>query len=891
MNCSMTSKLRFSSAPVLFRYTGFAVFLSLLVALPGRAQDSAPSPVYLDTALSFEQRARDLVSRMTLEEKAAQLINDAPAIPRLGVREFDWWSEGLHGVAAAGEATVFPQAIGMAATWNTPLVEEVARIIGIEFRANYEENRHRLGGSEWFSGLSVWSPNINIFRDPRWGRGQETYGEDPYLTARLGVGFVRGLQGNDPRYLMAVATPKHFAVHSGPESGRHKDDIHPSPRDLEETYLPAFRATVEEGGARSVMCAYNAVNGAPACASDMLLNDYLRKKWGFDGYVVSDCGAVADVYGENRHNYVDTPEEAIAKTFGAGMDLICGSAKETDHILSAVRKGLVSEEVLTRSLVRLFTARMRLGEFDPGADVFPKITARDNDTPEHRAKALQVARESLVLLKNDNHLLPLKKVPKNILVIGKNADSVDPLVGNYNGTPSNPVTILDGIRARFPGSSVTYAEGFELLYPLQSGVPDSVFCLTARCKKNGLLFERFPTRDMSGKPVVSAEVKNAHIAWEGEKRRSAARWSGYIKAPESGEYYFRFAADGGYRIWIDNKMVIDAWNLDWRPSMLSGRIELTEGKIYPIRIESFQRRDHGDERLVWSLPSDQGAREALQAAQKADLVVFVAGLTAALEGEEMPLPAEGFEGGDRVDLNLPRVQQGLLEKVAALGKPVVLVLTNGSAVAVNWADRHIPAIVEAWYPGGQGGEAVAELLAGDFSPAGRLPVTFYRSVDQLPPFGDYSMQGRTYRYFTGEVLYPFGYGLSYTTFAYDKPRLSARRIKADDNIDISVRVTNTGDMAGDEVVQLYLSHPGVDGAPVRSLQGFKRIALEKGQSETVTFTLGKAEFAIVDEKGIRRVVPGTVNVWVGGGQPMKSERLSAAAGVSASFEITSGLLL
>lgn len=869
-----------------FRKIGFVSMLVVLLPSGVTAQTGTETPAYRDTSLSFEARARDLVSRMTLEEKASQLVNDAPAIRRLGVREYNWWNEGLHGVAAAGYATVFPQAIGMAATWNAPLIKDVADIIGIEFRAKYVENLHRFGGSDWFGGLTVWSPNINIFRDPRWGRGQETYGEDPYLTSRLGVSFVKGLQGDDPRYLRTVATPKHFAVHSGPEPDRHKEDVHPSAYDLEDTYLPAFRATVMEGGANSVMCAYNSVNGVPACANKELLTHYLRDDWGFKGYVVSDCEAVADVYQAEHHGYTRAPEEAIAATFKAGMDLLCNFVPETDHILGAVRQGLIDESVLDTSLQRLFTARMRLGQFDPPADVFPKITARDNDTPAHRAMALRTARESLVLLKNKDGLLPVRSAPKTIAVIGRNADSLDALVGNYNGTPSHPVTILDGIRARFPDSRVVYARGTGLLDPAQSPVPDNVLCVNARCSKKGLNAEHFATADMTGTPVIKQVEANAHVVWEGERRKSAIRWSGYLKAPETGEYHFRFDADGGYRIRVDDKLIVDAWKVDWRPAIVSGSITLKAGKTYPIRVESFQRQDHGDERLMWSVPSDPGAEDALDAAHNADLVIFVAGLTAMLEGEEMPLDVPGFAGGDRTRLDLPAVQQRLLENVTAAGKPVVLVLTNGSAMSVNWADKHVPAIVEAWYPGGQGGQAVAELIAGDFSPAGRLPVTFYRSVDQLPAFDDYSMKGRTYRYFNGEVLYPFGYGLSYTTFGYSNARVSSKRVGAKGSVNISVDVTNNGGMDGDEVVQLYISHPGVGGAPIRALAGFERVKLAKGQAKTVQFTLHGRDLSIVDPEGVRRIVPGTVDVWIGGGQPVDRKGLVKVPGVKIAFEIT-----
>jgi len=883
-------KLQFQKVKNFRKWPALLVTLVWLPAV-SMAQPPAETPAYRDVSLSHEVRAKDLVSKMTLEEKAAQLTNDAPAIPRLGVREYNWWNEGLHGVAGAGEATVFPQAIGMAATWNAPLIQKAADVIGVEFRAKYEKALHRFGGSAWFGGLTVWSPNINIFRDPRWGRGQETYGEDPYLTSRLGVSFVKGLQGTDERYLKTVATPKHFAVHSGPEANRHSEDVHPSAKDLEETYLPAFRATIVDAGAESVMCSYNAVDGIPACANKKLLKEYLREKWGFKGYVVSDCDAVGDIYRSQHHHYTDTPEKGVAEAFSSGMDLICGPAQESDHILGAVRQGLLSESVLDQSLQRLFTARMKLGQFDQSADVFPHITSSKNDTPEHRALALTVAQESLVLLKNKNNLLPLKSEPKTIAVIGENADSEDALVGNYNGKPSQPVTILKGLKSRFSKSQVIYAKGSGLIDPQQFPVPDNVLCLDSRCTKQGLTAEHFLDNLMTGSPRVKITEKNAQIKWSLEKRKSASRWTGYIKAPETGNYRFRFDSNGGYRIWVNNKLIIDAWGVDWRPLFVSGEINLEAGKTYPIKVESFQRRDHGDERLVWSLPSDKGAEEALTAAKNADVVVFVAGLTALLEGEEMPIDTLGFKGGDRSSLDLPASQQALLEKISATGKPVILVLTNGSALSVNWADEHVPAIIDAWYPGGQGGEAVAGLIAGDFSPAGRLPLTFYRSVDQLPAFEDYSMLGRTYRYFDGEVLYPFGYGLSFTSFKYSNLKLSKKKISAKDSVKVSVDVTNTGDKDSDEVVQLYLQHSTVAGAPLRALAGFERIHLNKGQTKSVTFTLNQRDLSVVDDKGVRRLVPGKVDLWVGGAQPTSREGLAKPAGQKAVLELTSAAVL
>jgi len=868
-------------APIRLLIAAVAAFVCA-PASNGIAQNMAAPPSYRDVSLAADARAADLVSRMTLEEKAQQLLNDAPAIPRLGVREYNWWSEGLHGVAANNIATVFPQAIGLAATWDAPRLHDVAGTIGVEFRAKYVQDRHRLGGSDWFAGLTVWSPNINIFRDPRWGRGQETYGEDPYLTSRLGVAFVTGLQGDDPRHPLAVSTPKHFAVHSGPEPNRHREDVRVSAHDLEDTYLPAFRATVMEGHAGSVMCAYNAVDGVPACANENLLARHLRQGWGFTGYVVSDCDAVGNIYRPGEHHYTATPEEGVAAAFRSGMDLICGDAEESEHILAAVRRGLLPEATIDAALRRLFAARIRLGQFDPPGSAFPTISAHDNDTEAHRAQSQLMAQASMVLLRNQDNLLPLRAAPRSIAVIGPNADSVEALVGNYNGTPSHPVTVLSGLRQRFPDSRISFVAGSGLINPALLPVPDEALCSNANCRDHGLTETQFADATLTGTPVSTRVRPNARMAWQGEQRVGATRWTGYLHAPESGEYRFRYDAFGGYRIWVDDRLVVDAWHVDWRPSIASGTIRLEAGRTYAIRVESFQRRDSGDERLVWAIPSDQGARDALAAARNADLVVFVAGLTAQLEGEEMRIDAPGFAGGDRTSLDLPAPQQQLLERVAALGKPMVLVLMNGSALSVNWADSHVPAIVEAWYPGGQGGTAVARLIAGDYSPAGRLPVTFYRSVDQLPDFEDYSMGRRTYRYFAGAPLYPFGYGLSYTSFSYSDPQLSSGRIGAAGSVTVSVNVANSGAMDGDEVVQLYASRPGVAGAPIRALVGFQRIHLARGQTQRVRFTLRDRDLSIVDAQGARRTIPGEVNLWIGGGQPG-----GGAPGVAARFRIVS----
>lgn len=854
-------------------------------------------PGYQDTRLSFEQRASDLEQRMTLEEKVSQLGHTSDAIERLGIPEYNWWNEGLHGVARAGVATVFPQAIGLAATFDDKLIGQDADAISTEFRAKYNANKGKDGSSVWYKGLTAWSPNINIFRDPRWGRGQETYGEDPYLTSKMGIAFVLGLQGNDAKYLKVVATPKHFAVHSGPESTRHSVDVAASRHDMEDTYLPAFRATLTEGKADSVMCAYNSLNGQPACASQDLLQNHLRGAWKFNGYVVSDCAAIEDIAA--HHHFAASQEEGVAAALKAGTDLICGEPPqdrvhlERTAALNAVRQGILPEAILDRAVTRLLTARFRLGMFDPPRMVpWFGLDARENDTPAHRALALKTARESLVLLKNENGLLPLNKSYAKIAVIGPNADSLDALEGNYNGTPSAPVTILEGLRRRFPKSSVRYVQGAGLIGTVTKPVPASVLFTTKSCTQHGLQAEYFNNIKLQGEPVLRRKDAGVNFAWgfggvsPQLKENYSARWIGVISPAETADYLVGFTGQDGYRVWVDNELLVDDWT-PHRPSTTTTKaIHLEKGHSYALKIEYFQTVRSAEARLVWGIPGRE-EEEAVSVARHADLVVMVLGLSARIEGEEMKVKAEGFAGGDRTALGLPAPQQLLLERVASTGRPLVLVVTAGSAVAVNWADEHVPAILEAWYPGESGGIAVAGALAGDFSPAGRLPVTFYKSVDQLPAFDDYSMANRTYRYFKGAPLYPFGYGLSYTRFNYSSVRVDREQIDADGAVTIAADVTNTGSMPGDEVVQLYLTHDGVQGAALKELHGFQRIHLNRGEMKTVTFTLHDRDLSVVDETGKRRIVPGKVQAWVGGGQPAIEGGTTKTAGRMTRFSISS----
>jgi beta-glucosidase len=788
---------------------------------------------YKSPTAPTEQRIDDLVSRMTLEEKISQLMNDAPAIDYLGIPAYNWWNECLHGVARAGRATVFPEAIGLAATWDTNLMFRVSTAISDEARAKHHEalrrNEHSI-----YEGLTFWTPNINLFRDPRWGRGMETYGEDPYLTGRMAVAFIKGLQGDDPKYLKTVATAKHYAVHSGPESTRHTFDAVVTDTDLYESYLPHFEAAIKEGGAYSVMCAYNSIDGKPACANPRLLDEILRQQWGFSGYVVSDCGAIADIY--LRHKFVPTAQEGVALAVRAGTDLTCGT--EYSNLLPAVRAGLISEAEIDVSLKRLLRARFRLGMFDPPEMVkYAQIPYSVNDSPAHRELALETARKSIVLLKNDHQTLPLKKSLKTVAVIGPNADDLEVLLGNYNGIPTAPITPLAGIRTKLGAKKVIYARGSDLAanVPNFEAVPASALSLTG---------EYYASCDFDGKPhrprqrtaqnplaeplFTRPDAQIDFEWWEGAPRADlnaddfGVRWTGFLTAPATGTYQLGAIGMNAWELYFDNKQLVTFSGIH-EGAYRCAPVDLQAGQRYPIRLDYHEFSNDASIKLLWSRPGSPSTSEAVDAAKKSDAVILVLGLSPRLEGEEMKVPVEGFSGGDRISLDIPRAQEDLMEAVAAVGKPTVLVLLNGSAVSVNWAAQHIPAIVEAWYPGQAGGAAIADVLFGDYNPAGRLPVTFYKSAADLPPFDDYSMKGRTYRFFKGDPLYPFGHGLSYTTFAYSN-------LKSD-----SVEVENTGRTAGEEVVQIYVNN---------SLANFQRIALRPKERKTVYFPKATGEITI-----------------------------------------------
>jgi beta-glucosidase len=866
------------------------ILLIVLCLLSPQSSTSGqtPLPAYKNPALPVAERVDDLVSRMTLEEKVSQMMNAAAAVDRLGIPEYDWWNECLHGVGRAGYATVFPQAIGLAATWDEDLIFHVADVTSTEARAKHNEFV-RLGDRGRYKGLTFWSPNINIFRDPRWGRGQETYGEDPYLTSRLGVAFVRGLQGDDPRYLKVVATPKHYAVHSGPEPERHSFNAVVSERDLRETYLPAFRATIVEAHAGSVMCAYNRTDGQPCCSNDRLLQEILRKEWSFDGYTVSDCGAIDDIY--KGHHTVDTVEKASALAVKAGTDLSCGS--EYSSLIRAVKDGLITEAEIDKSLKRLLTARFRLGMFDPPEMVpYARIPFSENDSQQHRGLALKAARESIVLLKNQNNVLPLKKDLRAIAVIGPNADASEVLLGNYSGQPSSSVTPLAGIKRKVSKTTKVFSElGANFTGEEVAPVPGSTLTLSGKGSPAGFKGEYFNNKDLQGQPVLVRTDEEVNFDWargrpapQVNEDGFSVRWTGKFTPPESGAYQLGMSADDGARLYVDGKLLIDAWaNTSNQPKTSMKQITMEGGRPYDIRIEFYDAVRSAIAKFVWSFArfNERLTEDAVQAARESDAVIMVLGITPELEGEEMNVNIDGFRGGDRTDLSLPTAQEKLLRAVAAAGKPVVLVLLNGSALAVNWANEHVSAIVEAWYPGEEGGSALADVLFGDYNPAGRLPVTFYKSVDQLPSFEDYQMKGRTYRYFAGEPLYPFGHGLSYTKFEYSGLKVT-KEINTGDGAEVTVNVKNAGRVDGDEVVQLYVKHVSATSpVPIRSLEGFKRVHLKSGASTTVSFKLAARQLSLIDDHGRRVVQPGEISIAVGGGQPdqRSSNTISATLSV------------
>lgn len=827
---------------------------------------------FQNPSVALEERVTDLVSRMTLDEKIAQMMYQAPAIERLGVPSYNWWNECLHGVARAGQATVFPQGIGMAAAFDTDLMFRIADAISDEARAKHHDFV-RQGKRGIYQGLTFWTPNINIFRDPRWGRGQETYGEDPFLSGKLALPFVKGLQGNDPNYLKTVATIKHFAVHSGPEPLRHKFDAQSTQKDLMETYLPAFKEVVENTHVESVMCAYNRFRGEACCGSSELLQDYLRNRWGFKGYVVSDCGAIADFYTD--HKISADAAEASALAVKRGTDLNCGVAYR--GLKEAVQRGLITESEIDQSVIKLFRARFKLGMFDPESIVrYARIPMSEVDSERNRQIALEAAHKSIVLLKNDG-MLPLKKSVKRVAVIGPTANDEETLWGNYCGYNKNGVTVLQGIREKLPKADISFEVGCELSesFPQLEPIPGDVLFADASQQVKGAKASYYNNPNLWGTPKHETIEKEINKVW-GDKApyedipadNFGARFETYIKVPEDGKYALGIEGYYGYEFYVNDSLVFKYSSVH-HPRKKFYLRQCKAGEMVKVKIEyRHEIVNHALIKLLWGRSdNDVLMKRAMAAARQSDVVVLCMGINQNLEGEEMTVKTKGFAGGDRTEIDLPDTQQELIKQIRKLGKPTVLVLQNGSPLSIPVEDREVNAVVEGWYGGQSAGTAIADVLFGDYNPSGRLPVTVYRSLDQLPGFEDYSMKGRTYRYFTGKPLYEFGYGLSYTTFKYSNLTVPVS-LPTNKATEVSVDVTNTGGMDGDEVVQLYLSYDGLPfETPIRSLKGFQRVSLKKGETRTVRFTLNSEELSVVSQEGRVLVMPCKVTVSVGGKQP------------------------
>ncbi len=821
--------------------------------------------------LPIEERITDILSRLTLEEKVAQMMNQTPAIERLGIPEYDWWNEALHGVARAGRATVFPQSIAMAATFDDAALHETFDMISDEARAKYHQYQ-KDKEYDRYKGLTFWTPNINIFRDPRWGRGMETYGEDPYLTGRMGIAVVKGLQGDDPNYFKTHACAKHYAVHSGPEWNRHEFDVTVSQRDLWTTYLPAFEELVVEGDVQEVMCAYNRYEGKPCCSSDKLLIDILRNTWGFEDIILSDCGAIDDFWRKDkntpRHETHPTAEAASVDAVRNGTDLECGGSYRV--LLKAVQDSMITEEELDVSLRRLFKGRFELGMFDPDDRVpYASIPYSVVESQKHVTQALDMARKSMVLLKNKNNILPLNKDIRKIAVVGPNAADSIMLWANYNGFPSKTVTILEGIKNKVPNAEIIYELGCNhtdnfVMTDLGNHITSSA--------GQGFASEFFNNAEFSGEPVYKGLASSLHYTTGGNTQFApnvnltnfSARFTGEFESPVSGPIELEISGNDGFRLFIGDEKVAEMWESEYTSSR-KYTLNAEKGKKYPFRIEYMQRNGSADLNFTIGVRTPVSAKATASKVKDADVIVFVGGISPRLEGEEMPVDAEGFRKGDRTNIEIPKVQREMVKALKETGKPIVYVVCTGSALALTWEDANVDAIVNAWYGGQEAGTAVADVLFGDYNPAGRLPITFYKSVDQLPDFLDYDMKGRTYRYMTETPLYPFGHGLSYTTFEYKNAKLSNEKISKDQAVTLTIDIANTGDRDGDEVAQIYIKNPNDPEGPIKTLKGFKRTHIKAGGTQQVSVELPpKAFWSFNDAKQVMEVRPGKYEILYGG---------------------------
>ncbi len=829
---------------------------------------------YQNSSLPADERATDLIKRLTLEEKVSLLQFSSPAISRLGIKEYNWWNEALHGVGRSGMATVFPQCIGMAASWNDDLVFDVFTAVSDEARAKNNEYAKK-GGTKIYQGLTFWTPNINIFRDPRWGRGQETYGEDPYLTSRMGVSVVRGLQGpEDSRYDKLHACAKHFAVHSGPEWNRHSFNAeNVAARDLWETYLPAFKALVQEADVKEVMCAYNRYEGDPCCGSNRLLQQILRDEWGYKGLVVSDCWAIADFYTPGHHHTEPDSAHASAKAVISGTDLECGESYRS--LTDAVNRGLIKESRLDSALHRVLKARFELGEFDSNVP-WHKIPMDVVDSKEHRELSLRMAKESIVLLQNKDNILPLKKEGMKIALIGPNANDSIMQWGNYNGFPSHTVTLLQALQQRLPAGLLVYDQGCD---HTSSMTLQSLFneC-TAPDGRPG--FKASYWKDMkrtdSEPDIVTHESNPLRFTTAGATVFAPGVPLGGFRGvyettftpQKSEDVVFSFQTYGHANLQIDGKLVANVLN------MKSNRVyvlKAEKGKSYQLKI-TFTATEGNCATLIFDFGREVplNLKQTADRVKDADVVIFAGGISPGLEGEEMPIEIPGFRGGDREIIELPAVQTELLKKLKQAGKRVVYVNFSGSAIALNRETQLCDAIVQAWYPGQAGGEAIASMLFGDYNPAGRLPVTFYKSTQQLPDFENYDMRGRTYRYMTEEPLFPFGHGLSYTTFSYGEAQLSADEVKCGETCTLTIPVTNSGDRDGEEVIQVYLRRLGDNDGPHHTLRAFRRLPLKKGETQEARFQLdGKSLEWYDTHTNTMRPLEGEYEIMYGGTSDFK----------------------
>ena len=842
--------------------------LSLSFVLCASLSASAQTLPYQNPNLSAKERAKDLCSRLTLEEKAMLMLDESPAIPRLGIKKFFWWSEALHGAANMGNVTVFPEPVAMASSFNPNLLYKVFDAASTEFRAQYNERMYRGSGEdEKFHSLSVWTPNVNIFRDPRWGRGQETYGEDPYLTSVMGVQVVKGLQGpEDAKYRKLWACAKHYAVHSGPEYTRHTVNLTDvSARDFWETYMPAFKTLVQDAKVREVMCAYQRLDDDPCCGSNRLLQQILRDEWGFQYLVVSDCGAVSDFH--MNHKSSSDAIHGSSKAVIAGTDVECGFDYAYKSLPDAVKRGLISEAEIDKHVIRLLEGRFDLGEMDdPSLVEWSKIPYSAMDSKQHRQIALDMARQTIVLLQNNNNILPLKKNAEKIAVIGPNADDAPMMWGNYNGMPNHTVTILDGIKAKQKklvyqkGCDLTYDQIFDCLFPTQCAADG----------KKGLKGTFWNNTEMEGKPVttqyyttpLAVTTAGMHNFAPGVQIEDfSAKYETVFTPKESGEYVVNVEGCGHFELYIDGVQKFRQHT--WRTTPVRTAIQAEKGKSYNIEVR-FQFVKTWNANLKINVAKEQPIDYQAIIAQLKGInkVIFVGGISAALEGEEMPVNIDGFKGGDRTHIELPKVQRDFLKALKEAGKQVIFVNCSGSCIALEPETKTCEAIVQAWYAGQEGGTAIADVLFGDYNPCGKLPVTFYKNSSQLPDYEDYSMKGRTYRYFT-DALFPFGYGLSYTQFELKKAKVEKKGTNQTDWV-VAAEVANTGKRDGVEIVQLYIRNLQDPDGPLKSLRGFGRVDVKAGQTATAVMELSNKSFEFWDsETNTMRVKPGKYEILVG----------------------------